>query len=259
MLKISDFTDMQEFERIMSNWAEATGLASVAVDADGKYISECYNFTDFCMQLTRGSVEGCRRCEKCDREGEGVYRCHAGLVDFAFPIMVAGEKLGSIIGGQVLPAPPDDEAIRRTARELGIDEDEYVEAAHRVSIRKEATINAAAELLNQVINHFVTASYQQYRDEGIINRLKDGTKKNNELTDSVKGKIADLKRIQSKQKILALNAKIEAARAGDAGSGFAVVADQVGSLSSVCAGTYGEIEGLINSMAETVENMQEGL
>ena len=66
----------------MKNWASSTGLATVAVDADGKYISDCYNFTEFCIDLTRGSVEGKKRCEQCDREGHGVYPCHAGLVDF---------------------------------------------------------------------------------------------------------------------------------------------------------------------------------
>lgn len=67
-MEIREFADMDKFEDIMNNWAKATGLATVAVGADGKYISGCYNFTDFCIKLTRGSKEGCRRCEKCDRE-----------------------------------------------------------------------------------------------------------------------------------------------------------------------------------------------
>ena len=79
-MKIQDFCDMVKFEGIMNNWAKSTGLATVAVGADGKYISGCYNFTEFCIELTRGSEEGLRRCEKCDREGEGVYECHAGLM-----------------------------------------------------------------------------------------------------------------------------------------------------------------------------------
>lgn len=73
MVKIQDFCDMKKFEEIMDNWAKSTGLATVAVGADGKYISECYNFTDFCIKLTRGSREGCRRCVKNDQEGKGVY------------------------------------------------------------------------------------------------------------------------------------------------------------------------------------------
>ena len=65
-MRIQDFADMTKFEEIMSNWAKATGLATVAVGAEGEYISECYNFTDFCIKLTRGSKEGCARCEECD-------------------------------------------------------------------------------------------------------------------------------------------------------------------------------------------------
>ena len=39
LMKIQDFTDMRKFEEIMQNWAKATGLATVAVDADGNYLS----------------------------------------------------------------------------------------------------------------------------------------------------------------------------------------------------------------------------
>lgn len=78
-MKIQDFCDMNKFEQIMKNWANSTGLATVAVDADGKYISDCYNFTEFCIDLTRGSAEGKKRCEQCDREGHGVYPCHGDL------------------------------------------------------------------------------------------------------------------------------------------------------------------------------------
>ena len=33
-MKIQDFCDMNKFEQIMKNWANSTGLATVAVDAD---------------------------------------------------------------------------------------------------------------------------------------------------------------------------------------------------------------------------------
>ena len=94
-MKIQDFCDMDKFEQIMKNWASSTGLATVAVDADGKYISDCYNFTEFCIDLTRGSAEGKKRCEQCDREGHGVYPCHAGLVDFGIPITLED---GTVLG-----------------------------------------------------------------------------------------------------------------------------------------------------------------
>lgn len=109
-MKIQDFCDMQKFNDIMVQWGKATGLATVAVGADGEYISDCINFTDFCIKYTRGNAEGCRRCVKNDQEGEGVYECHAGLMDFGIPLTLSdGTVLGSVIGGQVLPEKPDEE------------------------------------------------------------------------------------------------------------------------------------------------------
>ena len=37
-MKIQEFCDMDKFEQIMKNWAESTGLATVAVGADGEYM-----------------------------------------------------------------------------------------------------------------------------------------------------------------------------------------------------------------------------
>ena len=112
-MKIQDFADMQEFERIISNWAVAIGMAAVAIDDEGKYISKQYNFTDFCKMM-RGNQKGCARCEQCDREGTGVYRCHAGLTDFAVELTVNGEKVGSVLGGQALSSQPDEEECKRS-------------------------------------------------------------------------------------------------------------------------------------------------
>ena len=178
MLRIQDFCDMVKFEAIMDNWAKSTGLARVAVGAEGEYISECYNFTEICIDLTRGSAEGKRRCEKCDKEGKGVYECHAGLVDFAIPITLNdGTVLGSVIGGQVLPENPSVEAFRRTARELGIIEDVYIDALHKVSVKTREEIEASASLLGDVINMFVRSSYAEKENASIMNRLLDGIKR----------------------------------------------------------------------------------
>lgn len=187
MLKIQDFCNMQEFEAIMSNWAKSTGLATVAVGADGKYISDRYNFTDFCINLTRACAEGRERCEKCDREGKGIYSCHAGLIDFAIPITLNdGTVLGSIIGGQVLPENPDEAAFRRTARELGIDEDAYIEALQKVTVKTREEINASAQLLGDVINMFVRASYADKINSAIVNELKSAAAKDKILSEITK-------------------------------------------------------------------------
>lgn len=227
-MAIQDFCDMQKFESIMDNWAKSTGLATVAVGADGKYISECYNFTEFCIDLTRGSAEGCRRCEKCDREGSGVYSCHAGLVDFGMPITLAdGTVLGSVIGGQVLPENPDEEKFRKVAREIGVDEDKYIDALHKVNVKTREQIEASAKLLGDVINMFVRSSYSEHMNDGLIEKLKSGIQEAGEKITRAYGTTQEISDYSNRQRILALNASIEAARAGEMGRGFAVVAQEV--------------------------------
>lgn len=255
-MEIRDFADMERFEKIMANWAKATGLATVAVGADGKYISECYNFTDFCIKYTRGSHEGAARCEKCDREGHGVYRCHAGLIDFGIDLVVNGEKVGSVIGGQVLPEDPDEEKFRQTAREIGVNEDTYISALRKVNVRSEETIKASAELLGEVLNNYINSEYERKKNGKIISGLTSGVEQANKLVDEIKKRTNELRSLQGKQKILALNASIEAARAGEMGAGFAVVAGEVGKLSEKSSAVNADIEDIVTKIVKTVDEMK---
>ena len=210
-MRIQDFTDMDKFHEIMKNWAKATGLATVAVDMDGNYISDCFNFADFCIKYTRESAEGKRRCEKCDREGTGVYHCHAGLVDFSIDLVVKGEKVGAVIGGQVLPKDPDEEKFRQVERELNINEDEYIEALKKVNVRSEEGINASAFLLGDALNNCMAAGYNETYNGRLMQRIKDGIAECKGLMENIEGNTNQLNAIQRQQKMLALNASIEAA------------------------------------------------
>lgn len=257
-MKIQDFCDMEKFEQIMRHWAVSTGLATVAVGADGKYISDCYNFTEFCIDLTRGSAEGKKRCEKCDREGTGVYPCHAGLVDFGIPITLDdGTVLGSIIGGQVLPEHPDEQKFRTTARELGINEDRYIDALHKVNVKTKEQIDASANLLGDVINMFVRASYANMRNEALVNELKDGIAVAASQIVAANERTKQIEGYSKRQQILALNASIEAARAGEHGRGFSVVADEVQKLAKGMATTSAEITANLNALDETITHLNQ--
>ena len=252
-MKLQDFCDMQKFEEIMRNWAQSTGLATVAVGSDGEYISECYNFTDFCIKLTRGSEEGCRRCEKNDREGKGVYSCHAGLVDFGIPITLDdGTVLGSVIGGQVLPEQPDEERFRQTARDLGIDEEEYIRALHKVNVKTRAQIEASANLLGDVINMYVRASYTTKQNQRLFTDLREGISRAAEQIVVANESTKQIDNFSKRQKMLALNASIEAARTGEAGRGFAVVASEVQKLAQGMGVTSEQIKGALEVVTETI-------
>ena len=241
----------------MDNWAVCTGLATVAVGADGEYISDCYNFTDFCIKLTRGSAEGAKRCEKCDRDGKGVYECHAGLVDFGIPITLSdGTVLGSVIGGQVLPEKPDEEKFRQVAREIGVDEERYIRALEKVSVRTRKEIDASANLLGDVINMYVRACYDEYANKGLIERTRAGVEKANVQIEETVAAASQISAFARRQNILSLNASIEAARAGEAGKGFAVVAMEVQKLAQDMNGISQAIEEKLDGLKDTIKSMK---
>ena len=215
------------------------------------------NVTDFCIKLTRGSAEGCKRCEKNDREGVGVYPCHAGLVDFGIPITLDnGTVLGSIIGGQVLPENPDEEKFRQTARELNINEDEYIEALHQVNVKTQTEIEASANLLGDVINMFVRASYATMQNHQLVSELRDGISKAAEQLVLANEDTKQIEGFSKRQKILALNASIEAARAGEAGRGFSVVADEVQKLAQGMGVTSVQIKQALNNVTDTILSLK---
>ena len=142
-LKLVDLVKVETLQKIQDAFSNMTGIAALTTDADGVPVTEMTNGSEFCIAYTRKSALGCSRCEKCDKYGAEIalnkgksitYFCHAGLVDFAAPIMVDGKMLGCFIGGQVRTSLPDEKQVRAIARELGIDADKYVEASKNVNI-----------------------------------------------------------------------------------------------------------------------------
>ena len=156
-LKLTDLIDVKVLQEIQDAFSDMTGMAALTADKNGMAVTKGSNFTDFCMKHTRQSVLGCVRCFECDKHGAELtlenggrpcsYFCHAGLVDFAAPIMANGKMVGSFIGGQVLTMPPVISKFRSIAEELNIDPDEYEEAVQRVRIVSKETVDKAAHSL----------------------------------------------------------------------------------------------------------------
>ena len=246
---------MNEFQRIQDLFSDATGLAAIAVDSQGEYISRGSNFTDFCMKYTRGNAEGLKRCEKCDREGKGSYFCHAGLMDFAADLMINGEKVGAVIGGQVLPQKPEPEKFRRIAGELGIDEEEYLKALNKVPVRSEKMIRSSAELFSTVMNQWINLSYYQKINQSKMQVFNQESQKVQDAVGQIKTKTRELEQTATMEKMLSLNASIEAGRAGRAGVGFSVVAEEIGRMANESSAVYEAIHELVDSVEDSIEKM----
>ncbi|MFV0430419.1 MAG: PocR ligand-binding domain-containing protein [Arachnia sp.] len=106
---LSNHVDVERLQHALEDFSEATGVATVAVDARGLPVTPPCAFTKFC-QTVRANPEGNRLCHGCDAHGglqsmltggPSIYRCHAGVVDFSTPFVVDDSYVGAILGGQV--------------------------------------------------------------------------------------------------------------------------------------------------------------
>ena len=297
-ITLLDIIDRKTLQSLQDAFAEATGMAALTTDDTGS-VTELSNGTDFCMNFTRKSRVGCERCNQCDLMGgeqssktgkPAVYYCHGGLVDFAAPIILNGKHIGSLIGGQVLPEPPDEEKFRKIAKEIDVDPDKYIEALRKIKIVPKEQIDAAANLLYQMANALSQVGYQRLLavqktsdSEAAIseinNKFEDiqkqidtvaeeinsvgtafenieaATAKSVKAVESTDSIVKAIESASTQLTLIGFNASIEAKRAGSAGAGFNVIAQEVRTLADRNTKQANEVEATLNDIKKAINGI----
>ncbi len=169
-LHLTDLIDRRTLQRIQDAFSGMAGIAALTTDVNGHPVTEGSQFTDFCL-YTRSCPEGCERCQYSNKNGgtlavrrgkASVYYCHAGLVNFAAPIMAGDRIVGCFVGGQVLTAPPNKKEIRRVAEEIGMDPEKYLQAAEQIRIVERRNIDNAARFLYTIADVLSDMAYNNF-------------------------------------------------------------------------------------------------
>jgi len=290
-LEIKDVIDINLLQDFQDNFATSMNIASVTVDINGTAVTKPSSYTEACIKFTQSTKIGYDRCaashKKCGEEAAKsgkpyTHICHAGLLDFAAPIMAGDYQIGTILGGQVLTSPPVEDRYRKTAKEIGVNENDYVDAVNKINITKEKNVAASSQVLSIVANSLSEAGYERLKLSNMSQALTENfsqisatmeelsassitvTNNQHNLSEeiiNVKNISIDInvileaiKSIADATKILGLNAAIEAARAGEAGRGFGVVASEIRKLSQSSKETALEIMQLTNKIQKSVDN-----
>ncbi|TQV86679.1 methyl-accepting chemotaxis protein [Aliikangiella coralliicola] len=128
-------------------------------------------------------------------------------------------------------------------------------AASHSADEADKQITKGVEVVDEASDSIRTLEATVDRASEVVNKLNQDSSKIGEVLEVIRS-------IAEQTNLLALNAAIEAARAGEQGRGFAVVADEVRSLASrtqeSTESIHHIIEGLQGSAGEAVKAMDEG-
>lgn len=170
-LKLTDLISVDTLQLIQDTFCEMCNIAIGITDENGVMITEGAMASDFCQNYNKKSPIGRKRCEQCDKyggelaleQGKSVtYHCHAGLVDFAAPIMAHGRRVGHINGGQVRTEELDEAQLRQIAAEIEVDPDGYVEAAKKIRYIEEEELNRITGFLYKMSAIISEMAYDRY-------------------------------------------------------------------------------------------------
>ncbi|OOM06657.1 PocR ligand-binding domain-containing protein [Clostridium saccharobutylicum] len=288
-LEIQDIIDIKLLQRFQDDFAFAMNCASVTVDKNGDPVTNPSSYTRFCDKFVHSTKKGDDRCaashkrmgEEAAKTGQPyIGKCHAGLVDFAAPIIVEGKLIGTVLGGQMLTEPPKQHEFIQIAKEIDVDGTSLSESAREVNIVDLKHIEKAANVLFIVVNSLAKNGYNQIHLDMVSKKLANNFMQvsatveelsasannistqqedlNSEITqvgvitDQINSILDAIKGIAAQTKMLGLNASIEAARAGEVGKGFSVVAKEIRNLAENSKETAKSISDLTNKIQESV-------
>lgn len=175
---LSEIVDVEILQEIQDRFSDATGLATITIDYAGMPITKYSNFSKFCSKV-RSNHDCVHECLRSDAHGgieaartghPYVYKCPFGLVDFAIPIIVNGQYIGSILGGQIKVPEEESDQIKYITSEAVIENPDILAEYENIPEMPYHKIKANAELMFTVSNYIVEKAMLHITQEELNNK-----------------------------------------------------------------------------------------
>ncbi len=137
------------------------------------------------------------------------------------------------------------QSINRVVDDLNGFVSQTSDDSHKLMLQSAHDVEENRRMVAEMRSYISSRSEEGRMDHARVQAVVDEAR-------SLEDIVSLIKRIAGQTNLLALNAAIEAARAGEAGRGFAVVADEVRKLSTETGEAVSRISNGINQVAETI-------
>ncbi|BDB63610.1 hypothetical protein T36_0045 [Helicobacter cinaedi] len=134
--------------------------------------------------------------------------------------------------------------------------------ANELEVKSKELESSVLELTESANTQSASLAQTATLTEEIAQSMQNVSDRTNEIiaqSEDIKNVIGIIRDIADQTNLLALNAAIEAARAGEHGRGFAVVADEVRKLAERTQKSLGEIEANTNLLVQSINDMAESI
>lgn len=191
---LTDFIDADSLRSLLDAFAMLTGIATSLRDDTGAAIVEPSHKPAFCslMQSTPSGKSACAASHAAASEAARVTdhpcrtTCHAGLSQFAAPILLQGRHLGTIlVGDQPLTAPSRGE-LRSLAELHDLSKAELSNAAAELPLWSDGVMQSAVYFVNQLASILTKLAYNAYQ----LRLRIDDLKAVHEIASKLAGRVA---------------------------------------------------------------------
>lgn len=201
-LQFTDLFDLEEIQLIQDAFANATGVASIITDTEGRPLTKPSNFCDLCINIIRKTEKGLENCCRSDAilgklnpDGPTMQPCMSGgLWDGGTGIKVGNRHIANWLIGQVLDESSDLESMKAYAREIGADEEAYDLALQKVKRMPVEQFREVCDALFLIAGQLSNMALQNVQQARHISEKQKASQELELLIKQLQDKTAELER-----------------------------------------------------------------